>query len=133
MMRFMLDTDICIDLLRGRSPRLFARLREHRPDEISISSITLAELQYGAAKSARPEYHTQLLIKFCAPLAILPFDSQAAEIYGQVRAELERKGTSIGPLDMLIAAHAISRNLTLVTGNEREFRRMGGLNIENRI
>jgi tRNA(fMet)-specific endonuclease VapC len=131
MTRFMLDTNICIELLRGRAARLFQRMRRHSPDEISISSITLAELQYGASKSARPEHHAQAIIEFCAPLAILPFDSLAAEAYGPVRSDLERKGTPIGPLETLIAAHALSQDLILITGNEREFRRVSGLKVEN--
>ena len=133
MTRFMLDTNICIELLRGRAAKLFQRICRRSPDEISISSITLAELQYGAAKSARPEHHAQLIVEFCPPLAILPFDSLAAEAYGPLRADLERMGTPIGPLDMLIGAHALSQNLILITRNEREFRRLAGLSVENWI
>ena len=131
MTRFLLDTDVCVELLRGRAPHLFERLRRFEIDDIAISSITLAELQYGVAKSARPARHELLLAEFCAPLAILPFDSIAAETYGRVRAGLERAGTSIGPLDTLIAAYAISLHLTLVTNNEREFRQVAGLLVEN--
>jgi tRNA(fMet)-specific endonuclease VapC len=131
VIRFMLDTNVCVDLIRGRASRLFHRLRRCRVDEVAISSITLAELQYGAAKSARPARHAMLLAEFCAPLAILSFDDQAAEIYGTVRATLERKGTPIGPLDTLIASHAMSVGATLVTNNEREFRRVTGLQVEN--
>ena len=75
MTRFLLDTDVCVELLRGRAPHMFERLRRFEIDEIAISSITLAELQYGVAKSARPARHELLLAEFCAPLAILPFDS----------------------------------------------------------
>jgi tRNA(fMet)-specific endonuclease VapC len=131
MSRFMLDTDVCIELLRGRAGRAFQRMRRHPPDQIGISSITLAELQYGAAQSARPAYHAHLLVEFCAPLAIFPFDSLAAETYGPLRADLERKGTPIGPMDNLLAAHALSRNLILITNNKREFRRVAGLSVEN--
>ncbi|MCK4341882.1 MAG: type II toxin-antitoxin system VapC family toxin [Phycisphaerae bacterium] len=131
MTRFLLDTNACVELLRGRTPRLFKRLRRFEIDDIGISSITLAELQYGVAKSARPARHTAALARFCAPLAILPFDTIAAETYGRVRAELERAGVSIGPLDTLIAAHALALGLTVVTGNEREFRRLAGLLVEN--
>ena len=131
MTRFLLDTNVCVELLRGRAPRLFERLRRCEIDEIGISGITLAELQYGVAKSARPARHTELLAEFCAPLAILPFDDIAAETYGRVRTELERTGLSIDPLDTLIAAHALSLGLTLVTNNEREFRRVTGLLVEN--
>ena len=131
MTRYLLDPNVCVELLRGRVPALFARLRSFEIDEISISSITLAELQYGVAKSARPARHAELLAQFCAPLAILPFDNIAAETYGRARAELERAGMSIGPLDTLIAAHALSLGLTLVTNNEREIRRVAGLPVEN--
>ncbi len=131
MTRFLLDTNVCVELLRGRTPGLFERLRRFEIDDIAISSITLAELQCGVAKSARPARHAVLLAEFCAPLAILPFDNIAAETYGRVRAELERTGMSIGPLDTLIAAHGLSLGLTVVTGNEREFRRVAGLPVEN--
>jgi tRNA(fMet)-specific endonuclease VapC len=127
----MLDTNICVELIRGRASRVFDRLRQHGVDDVAISSITLAELQYGVAKSARPARHALLLAEFCAPLAILPFDNQAAETYGRVRAALERAGTPIGPLDTLIAAHALALGMTIVTNNEREFRRVVGLGIEN--
>ena len=131
MTRFMLDTNICVELLRGRAPGLLKRLRQFEIDEIAISSITLAELQYGVAKSARPARHAVLLAKFCAPLGILPFDSIAAETCGRVRAALEHTGTPIGPLDTLIASHALAVGVTLVTNNEREFRRVAGLRVEN--
>lgn len=127
----MLDTNICVELIRGRAPRVFHHLRQHRVDEVAISSITLAELQYGVAKSARPARHAVLLAEFCAPLAVLPFDDQAAEAYGQVRAALEGEGTPIGPLDTLIAAHALSLGVTLVTNNEREFGRVASLRVVN--
>jgi tRNA(fMet)-specific endonuclease VapC len=127
----MLDTNVCVELIRGRAPGVFDRLRRHRVDEVAMSSITLAELQYGVAKSARPGGNAVLLVEFCAPLALLDFDSRAAETYGIMRATLERAGTPIGPLDSLIAAHALSLGVTLVTNNQREFRRVGGLRIEN--
>ncbi len=127
----MLDTNICIELLRGGAGQVASRMQKHEIDAIALSSITMAELQYGVVKSARPAHHETLLIKFCAPLAILPFDDRAAESYGRVRCELERAGTPIGPLDTLIAAHALALNVTLVTNNEREFSRVGGLGIEN--
>lgn len=130
-MRFMLDTNICIELLRGSSVDLLARFEKYEIDEIGISSITLAELQYGVAKSRRPDHHESLLVLFCAPLAIAPFDPPAAEAYGKTRTALERAGTSIGPLDTLIAAHAISLGVTIVTNNEREFIRVPGLRVEN--
>ena len=131
MTRYLLDTNACVDLLRGRAPRLFARLTRCQVDEVAISAITLAELHYGAAKSARPAHHAALLAEFCAPLAILSFDHLAAEAYGRVRAALEHAGTPIGPLDTLIASHALSLGLTVITNNQREFRRVPGLAVEN--
>ena len=131
MIRFMLDTSICVDLIRGRRETLLRKMKQFAVDEIAISSITLAELQYGVEKSANPAKHSSLLADFCAPLEILPFDDEDAEHYGQIRAALERAGTSIGPLDMLIAAHAVSVGCTLVTNNEREFSRVDGLTVEN--
>jgi tRNA(fMet)-specific endonuclease VapC len=127
----MLDTNVCIDLMRGRAPKVALRMSRHGIEEIGISSITLAELHYGVAKSARPAHHAMLLIQFCAPLAILSFDDRAAETYGPVRAELERAGTPIGALDTLIAAHALAVGTVLVTRNEREFGRVAGLRVEN--
>ena len=129
----MLDTSICIELLRGTAGPVASRMQRHEIDEIAISSITLAELQYGVARSARPAHHKTLLIEFCAPLAILPFDDRAALTYGRVRADLQRAGTPIRPLDTLIAAHALTLDLTLVTNNEREFQRVEDLRVENWI
>ena len=128
---YMLDTSICIPLLRGTAPALLQRMRQVPPDDVTISSITFAELQYGVARSARPAVQRDLLMRFCAPLAILPFDGAAAEAYGHVRAMLGRAGTPIGPLDTLIASHARSLGMTVITNNEREFRRVPGLLVEN--
>lgn len=130
-MRFMLDTNLCIDLMRGRADKAFKRLSACAPDEAGISSITLAELRYGAAKSARRAHHESLIVAFCAPLTIATFDAQAAEVYGDLRAVLESAGTPIGPLDMLIAAHCLSLGATVVTANVREFSRVPGLTVEN--
>ncbi|HOD80773.1 MAG: tRNA(fMet)-specific endonuclease VapC [Planctomycetes bacterium ADurb.Bin126] len=131
MIRVLLDSCTCIELLRGRAPRVRRRLEKLAPDQAAISCITLAELQYGAAKSSDPARHAELLAKFCAPLSILPFDSVASTTYGRVRRELERQGTPIGPLDTLIAAHALSLNLMLITGNLGEFSRVRGLCVKD--
>lgn len=131
MIRYLLDTNICIRLIRGRSEPLLAKLRRRRIGSIGISSITFAELQYGVAKSSDPARNKIALAHFCAPLEVLPFDDQAASTYGRARADLERVGRPVGPLDTLIAAHALSLRVTLVTNNEREFRRIGGLRVEN--
>jgi len=130
-MRFMLDTNLCIDLMRGKAAAAFSRLRKLPVDVAGVSTITLAELRYGASKSARRAHHESMIVAFCAPLALMTFDARAAEAYGELRATLERAGTPIGPLDMLIAAHAVALGATLLTANVREFRRVKGLVVEN--
>ena len=130
MIRFTLDTNVCIDLLRGRNRGIVPRLKRHQ-NEIAISTIALAELQHGVFKSNTPSLNLNTVVDFCMPFEILPFDELAAETYGRIRADLEQVGTPIGPLDTLIAAHALSLDCTLVTNNEREFRRVDGLAVEN--
>lgn len=132
MMR-MLDTDICIALIKQRSAELVVKLKKHKPGEVAISSITLAELHFGVSKSAQPEKNRAALDQFLLPLEILAFDDAAAECYGRVRAALEVEGTPIGPLDTLIAGHALSIDATLVTNNVREFSRVRSLRVENWI
>jgi len=131
MIRYLLDTNACVELIRKRSQRVLSRLRTCAPGSVGISSITLAELQYGVARSAFPDRNRFALTQFCAPLELLPFDDQAAAVYGRVRAQLDRSGSPIGPLDTLIAAHALSEKAILVTDNGREFRRVAGLDVEN--
>lgn len=99
--------------------------------EIGISSITVSELQYGVTKSQHPKKNQQRLDEFMIPLDILEYDELAAKVYGKIRTQLEKKGQVIGPLDMLIAAHALSLNLTIVTNNDREFSRIKKLKVEN--
>jgi tRNA(fMet)-specific endonuclease VapC len=130
-MRFMLDTNLCIGLMRGKADAAFKRLRSLAIDEAGISTVTLAELRFGASKSNRRAYHASLILAFCAPLAVVAFDAIAAEAYGDIRAALEGAGTPIGPLDTLIAAHALALRATLVTANVREFKRVQGLTVEN--
>lgn len=131
MIRYLLDTSICIELIRGRSEAILRRLRRRKIGTIGISAITLAELQYGVARSSDPARNHVALIHFCPPLEILPFDDRAAGVYGELRADLERAGQPIGPLDTLLAAHALALGVTFVMGNEREFRRVPGLRVEN--
>jgi tRNA(fMet)-specific endonuclease VapC len=131
MIRHLLDTNVCIELIRRRSGRVLARLGRCRVGSVGISSITLGELCYGAARSADPRKNLQALTQFCAPLHIASFDDRAAVSYGQVRSDLERAESPVGPLDTLIAAHAMALSAVLVTDNEREFRRVRGLQIEN--
>jgi tRNA(fMet)-specific endonuclease VapC len=129
----MLDTDTCIALIKRRSTELIAKLRKHKPGEVAISSITLAELHFGVSKSAQPEKNRAALEQFLLPLEILAFDDAAAACYGRVRAALEAEGTPIGPLDTLIAGHVLSINGTIVTNNVREFSRVPDLRVENWI
>ncbi len=124
----LLDTNICIYVINARPPAVLARFRQHRLGEIGVSSVVAAELAFGVAKSGSAR-NRQALEMFLAPLAVLPFDDAAAWAYGTLRAELERRGTSIGGLDTLIAAHAISRQAQLVTHHTREFAQVPGLQL----
>ena len=131
MIAFMLDTKICIYIIKKKPGQVLARLKNARISDIGISSITLSELAYGAEKSSRPDQNKIALAEFLAPLEILSYDDMAAQDYGKIRAYLERHGTPIGPMHMLIAAHALSLNCTLVTNNERVFGRVDSLKTEN--
>lgn len=127
-MRYLLDTDAAIALIKGRSEA--ARwLAERRPSEVALSGVTKAELYYGARESRRVEGNLEVLRRFFEPFASLPFDDRAAEEYGVIRADLERAGTPIGPNDLLIAALARSRDLGLISRNVREFGRVAGLRV----
>lgn len=128
---WMLDTDSCIALIKRQPLELIDRLKKHKPGDIVISSITLAELRFGASKSKQAEKNRAALDQFLVPLEVLAFDDAAAESYGRIRAALESNGTPIGPLDTLIASHALSINATIVTNNVREFSRVEGLRVEN--
>ncbi|MDI3257065.1 MAG: type II toxin-antitoxin system VapC family toxin [Kyrpidia sp.] len=127
----MLDTNICIYLIKGRPVTLLERLRQCRLGEVGVSVITVAEMQYGACKSLRPHQNMEALEAFLLPLEIAPFGMEAAVAYGRVRAYLESGGQPIGPLDTLIAAHALALNATLVTDNLKEFQRVPHLSVEN--
>ena len=128
---YLLDTNACIRVLNGSSAPLVARLRRQAPSEIGISSVTRAELLYGARRSARVAENLRLLADFFAPLVSLPFEDACAEQYGALRASLSAAGKPIGPNDLLIAATALAHNLTLVTHNLREFSRVTGLKVED--
>ncbi len=129
----MLDTTVCIDVIRKRSRLLVERIRRRSVDEIAISVIALSELQHGIAKSNNLEKNRVAMLEFLVPFAVLAFDDIAARAYEEGRAGLEVQGTPIGPMDMLIAAHALSRHLTLATNNVDEFSRIPRLLIENWI
>ncbi|URK18303.1 tRNA(fMet)-specific endonuclease VapC [Thalassospira sp. GO-4] len=130
MLRFMLDTNICIYVIKNRPASCREKFRTHS-GAMAISSVTLAELIYGAMKSAKPESNLRTIEEFAARLSVLDFDTDAAGHYGDIRSTLEREGNVIGPYDMMIAGHARSHGLILVTNNTREFERVDGLRLEN--
>jgi len=130
-MDFLLDTNICIYIIKNQPISVIEKFRSISIGNIGISSITLAELQYGVMKSSNQEKNQNALNNFLVPLEIIGFDYFASVEYGKIRAILEKKGTPIGPLDMLIGAHAISLGITLVTNNHKEFNKIEGIKIEN--
>ena len=130
-MKYLLDTNICIYLIKRRPERVIHELTKHAVSELGISTITAAELWHGVGRSQSFERSRAALEQFLIPLVIADFDSAAAAVYGQVWATLEKQGRPIGPFDTLIAAHALSLGVTLVTNNEREFRRVPGLTVVN--
>ena len=130
-MKFMLDTNTCIYIIKRKPIDVIKRFEKTKISQIGISSITLSELFYGVSKSSRPKQNHMALMQFSAPLEILPYSDEAAQYYGGLRAHLEKQGTPIGSLDMLIAAHALSIASTLVTNNEKEFTRIPGLKLDN--
>jgi len=127
----MLDTNICIYIMRQQPEVVFERFQRARPEQMSISSVSVAELSYGMAKSRRVEENFRALEQFLYPLTVLAFDKHAAYVYGRLRVTLERSGTPIGSNDTLIAAHALSLEATLVTNDTREFERVPELRLEN--
>jgi tRNA(fMet)-specific endonuclease VapC len=130
MLRFMLDTNICLYVMKNRPPTLRDRFDEMR-EFLCISVITLAELCYGAERSDRVTENLRSVERFAGRLAVLPFGPAAAAHFGQLRAHLRRKGTPVSTQDILIGAHARSEGYALVTNNRREFDRMPGLRVEN--
>ena len=130
-MRHLLDTNACVDYLTGRYPKLVARIQSSSPDDLCLSSVVVAELRYGADHSARRRTNHGRIDALLDEIECLDFDLQAAASYGRVRAQLEAAGTPIGPNDMLIAAHALSRGLSVVTDNVAEFKRVKGLKVDN--
>lgn len=128
---FMLDTNICIYIRRELPAQVLARLRQVPRESLCMSSVTFAELMYGARKSQAIEANIGKLNALRQHIRVLPFDEAAAETFGAIRADLERRGEIIGPYDLLIAGHALSIGATLVTNNVKEFVRVGGLPIEN--
>jgi tRNA(fMet)-specific endonuclease VapC len=129
--KWLLDTNVCIAVIRQRPESALRRLRGKQVGQVGLSTITLAELEFGAAKSQQPARARAALREFLLPLELMPFDEAAADAYGTVRAAMEKKGRPIGPLDTLIAAHALALGTVLVTNNTREFRRVPGLSVED--
>lgn len=130
-MKYLLDTNVCVDYLNGRYPPVAERLRRTKPEQVRVSSIAVAELRYGADKSANPAGNHGRLDVLLGELECVAFDLEAASHYGRVRESLERRGNVIGPNDLLIAAHALSLGVVLVTDNTREFAQVEGLRLEN--
>jgi tRNA(fMet)-specific endonuclease VapC len=131
MMRYLLDTNICIYLIRKHSPEILGRFQKHAPQDVAISTVTLFELQYGVEKSQFRQRSEEALDKFLRPLNLIELDRSAALEAAAIRAQLEKKGISIGPYDLLIAGLARLRDMTLVTNNTKEFERVVDLHLEN--
>ncbi len=130
-MKYLLDTNICIYIIKKKPEEVLKRFSKLKPGDVAISAISVAELYYGVAKSSKPNENTIALQEFLQPLVTLDFNSDDAVVYGKIRAELEAKGQMIGAMDLLIASIATSRGLTLVTNNEKEFSRIKDLKLEN--
>jgi tRNA(fMet)-specific endonuclease VapC len=130
MLRYLLDTNICIHVIKRRPTQMLARFNRHS-GHMAISAITLSELLHGVEKSAAPDRNLAVIENFCSRLEVLPYGGKACLHYGQIRAGLERQGLPIGVNDLHIAAHARSEGLTLVSNNLREFQRVDGLLLDN--
>jgi tRNA(fMet)-specific endonuclease VapC len=128
-MKVMLDTNTCIAIIKQKPPQVFKRFSAYKVGDIGISWVTLAELEFGVAKSQHQEKNQLALEEFVLPLEIATFDRDTARVYGRVRAMLEKKGTPIGSLDTMIGAHALALGATLATNNTREFSRIKGLSL----
>ena len=131
MIRYMLDTNTCIYIIKRKPANVIDRFRQIQISQVCISSITLSELEYGVIRSSKPERNQLALAQFVAPMEILPYGDEAALHYGRLRVHLEKHGTPIGSLDMLISAHALSTGCILVTNNVKEFKRVPNIKIDN--
>lgn len=131
MMKYMLDTNICIYAIKHKPETVIKNFLSRDPEEICVSAVTYAELMHGVENCMAIEKNRIALSLFLSPITVLDFDASAAEEYGKIRAELERQGRSLGPMDMLIAGHAKSEGLVLVTNNTKEFCRVEGLMVED--
>ena len=131
MIKYLIDTNICIYIMNKRPIGIIHKFKQFDVGEIGVSTITVSELQYGVAKSKNRRLNELRVEEFLSPLEILPYDETATMIYGDIRLQLEKSGEPIGPLDLLIAAQALSRDLVLITNNEKEFNRVHNLKVEN--
>ncbi|WP_291320870.1 type II toxin-antitoxin system VapC family toxin [Desulfonatronospira sp.] len=129
-MIYLIDTNICIYLMNQKPSQVIQKFKNTEVGQIGISTITVSELNYGVAKSNCKKQNAQRLEEFLTPFEILSYDEAASRYYGMIRADLESQGKVIGPLDMLISAHALSKDLVLVTNNEKEFLRIKSLKVE---
>jgi tRNA(fMet)-specific endonuclease VapC len=130
-MKYLLGTNICIYIIKKNPEKVFRKFREFQVGDVGISAITMSELEYGVENSSHPQRNREALYEFLAPLEIAPYPPEAAQVYGSIRAYLQSKGRVIGPLDLLIAAHASYLGCTLVTNNTSEFLRVPNLLVEN--
>ena len=130
-MRYLLDTNTCIYIIKRSPEQVMHRFKRLRVGDVGVSAITVCELQFGVANSSQPERNQQALTEFLGPLEVMDFPAPAAATYGEIRAHLQRSGKPIGSYDLLLAAHALHENLTLVTNNLREFSRVPNLRAEN--
>lgn len=128
---YVLDTCICVDLMRGKLPATYKIMKSCSPKQFAIPAVVVAELEFGAQKSLHPEETRRATERFLAPFEIAPFDERCARAYGAIRNQLRLNGTPVGPNDMLTAATAIALQATLVTRNVREFKRVQGLSLED--
>jgi tRNA(fMet)-specific endonuclease VapC len=130
-MRYLLDTNICIYIINKKPSIVLEKIQTISSEEIGISTITVAELDYGITNSKSPVQNRLALLEFLLPLIIIDYEQKDASFYGMIRKELETNGKIIGPLDLLLASQAMARDLILVTNNVREFKRIKGLKIQN--
>ena len=130
-MNYLLDTNICIYVINRKPAAVLKKVLARQPGQIAISTITVAELEYGVARSRYPDHNLLALLEFLMPFTILDFDQKSAMEYGRIRSSQQSRGKPVGPMDLLLAAQARAHNLILVTNDEREFARIEGMRIEN--
>ena len=130
-MRYLLDTNTCIYIIKRSPARVMLRFKRLRVGDIGVSAITVCELQFGVSNSSQPDRNQRALTEFLGPLEVLDFPAGASVVYGEIRMHLQSAGTPIGSYDLLLAAHALHNRLTMVTNNVREFRRVPDLKMEN--